>query len=139
MRNKARSRFPLFGLVVLLGLAGCVHVPVEPRPTPPPAPPPPVVQALHADPQQLRHRTEALAAALDVPVVGHQGRVGGGGAPGVPLPGWGLRLPAEVAPRLRTGEPAVLPLVHDGACLVDLRCVPEVDDARLLGALRRAL
>ena len=44
MRNKARSRFPLFGLVVLLGLAGCVHVPVEPRPTPPPAPPPPVVQ-----------------------------------------------------------------------------------------------
>ena len=44
MRNKARSRTPLFGLVVLLGLAGCVHVPVEPRPTPPPAPPPPVIQ-----------------------------------------------------------------------------------------------
>jgi lipoprotein-anchoring transpeptidase ErfK/SrfK len=40
MRNKARSRTPLFGLVVLLGLVGCVHVPVEPRPTPPPAPPP---------------------------------------------------------------------------------------------------
>lgn len=44
MRNKARSRIPLFGLVLLLGLAGCVHVPVEPRPTPPPAPPPPVFQ-----------------------------------------------------------------------------------------------
>lgn len=102
-------------------------------------PPPPVVQALHADPQQLRHRTETLAAALDVPVVAHQGRVGGGGAPGVPLPGWALRLPADVAPRLRTGEPAVLPRVHDGACLIDLRCVPEADDARLLGALRRAL
>ena len=45
MRNKARSRFPLFGLVVLLGLAGCVHVPVEPQPLPaPPPPPPPVLQ-----------------------------------------------------------------------------------------------
>ena len=42
MRNKARSRFPLFGLVVLLGLAGCVHVPVAPQPLPaPPQPAPP--------------------------------------------------------------------------------------------------
>ena len=33
---------------------------------------------------------------------------------------------------LRTGDPAVLPRVHDGACLIDLRCVPEADDERLL-------
>lgn len=104
-------------------------------------PPPPVTLALHAEPDRLRARTEALAAGLgaNVEVVTHQGRVGGGGAPGVPLHGWALRLPAEAAQRLRTGDPAVLPRVHDGACLVDLRCVPEADDERVLSAIRRAL
>ncbi|WP_418060061.1 L-seryl-tRNA(Sec) selenium transferase [Pimelobacter simplex] len=102
-------------------------------------PPSPVSAALHADPGDLRRRTERLGAALDVPVVAHDGRVGGGGAPGVPLAGWALRLPEATAERLRTGDPAVLARIHDGACLVDLRCVPETDDDRLLAALRRAL
>ena len=44
MRNKARSRIPLFGLVLLLGLVGCVHVPVAPPPAPPQPAPPPVLQ-----------------------------------------------------------------------------------------------
>ncbi|KAB2809494.1 L-seryl-tRNA(Sec) selenium transferase [Pimelobacter simplex] len=102
-------------------------------------PPSPVTAALHADPGDLRRRTERLAAALDLPVVAHDGRVGGGGAPGVPLAGWALRLPESAAAALRAGDPAVLPRVHDGACLVDLRCVPEDDDDRLLSALRRVL
>lgn len=102
-------------------------------------PPSPVTAALHADPDELHRRTARLGAALDVPVVAHDGRVGGGGAPGVPLPGWALRLPEPSAQALRTGDPAVLARVHDGACLVDLRCVPEADDDRLLAALRRAL
>jgi L-seryl-tRNA(Ser) seleniumtransferase len=29
--------------------------------------------------------------------------------------------------------------VHDGACLLDLRCIPESDDDRLLAAVRAAL
>jgi L-seryl-tRNA(Ser) seleniumtransferase len=101
--------------------------------------PPPVVQALHADVGQLRQRTDKLAQALDVPVVAHDGRVGGGGAPGVPLPGWALRLPEGLAVHLRTGDPAVLPRVHDGSCLIDLRCVPPGDDVRILDAVRQAL
>ncbi|MFP5310980.1 MAG: aminotransferase class V-fold PLP-dependent enzyme, partial [Actinomycetes bacterium] len=101
--------------------------------------PPPVVAALHADAGQLRSRTDRLAQALGVPVVAHDGRVGGGGAPGVPLPGWALRLPAGIAGPLRTGDPAVLPRVHDGACLVDLRCVPPQDDDRILAAVQQAL
>ncbi|GGG58622.1 L-seryl-tRNA(Sec) selenium transferase [Kocuria dechangensis] len=100
---------------------------------------PPVVQALHADPDRLRGRADRLARAVGAPVVAHDGRVGGGGAPGVPLPGWAVRLPEAVAPLLRTGDPAVLPRVHDHACLVDLRCVPEPDDDRLLAAVRAAL
>ncbi|SDP83143.1 L-seryl-tRNA(Sec) selenium transferase [Arthrobacter sp. ok909] len=100
---------------------------------------PPVVRALHADPAWLRNRTDRLAAALGVPVVAHDGRVGGGGAPGVALEGWALRLPEALAGPLRTGDPAVLPRVHDGSCLLDLRCVPEEDDDRILDAVRQVL
>jgi L-seryl-tRNA(Ser) seleniumtransferase len=99
----------------------------------------PVTQALHADPDRLRSRAERLATALGASVVAHDGRVGGGGAPGVPLPGWAVRLPEAAAEALRTGDPAVLPRVHDGACLLDLRCIPEADDDRLLAAARAAL
>lgn len=99
----------------------------------------PVTAALHADPDRLRARARALADAVGATVVPHDGRVGGGGAPGVPLPGWAVRLPEAAAAALRGGDPAVLPRVHDGACLVDLRCIPEADDDRLLAAVRSAL
>ena len=99
----------------------------------------PVTGALHADSGRLRARAERLAEAVGAPVVPHYGRVGGGGAPGVPLPGWAVRLPESAAAPLRTGRPAVLPRVHDGACLVDLRCIPEADDEALLAAVRVAL
>ena len=100
---------------------------------------PPVARALHADPDELAARAQRLAAAVGAPVVPHDGRVGGGGAPGVPLPGWAVQLPEAAAARLREGDPAVLPRVHDGACLIDLRCVPEADDERLAAAVRTAL
>jgi L-seryl-tRNA(Ser) seleniumtransferase len=100
---------------------------------------PPVTAALHSDPVRLRERTEALAEAVGGAVIEHDGRVGGGGAPGVPLPGWAVRLPEGTARWLRTGTPAVLPRVHSGACLVDLRCIPEDDDERLAGAVKSAL
>lgn len=99
----------------------------------------PVTRALHADPDRLRARAEQVAAAVGAGVIAHDGRVGGGGAPGIPLPGWAIRLPEAAAAPLRTGDPAVLPRVHDGACLLDLRCIPEADDERLLAAVRAAL
>lgn len=102
-------------------------------------PPPPVTQYLHADLDQLRLRAQELGDALGFPVVAHDGRVGGGGAPGVPLSGWAIRLPTEIARPLRLGDPAVLTRVHDGACLLDLRCIPEADDTRVLDAVRVAL
>jgi len=101
--------------------------------------PAPVTQALHADPAQLRARAKRLAAAVGAAVVDHDGRVGGGGAPGVPLPGCAVRLPEAAAAPLRAGDPAVLPRIHNGTCLLDLRCIPEPDDARLLSAVRTAL
>ena len=99
----------------------------------------PTSRALHADPARLRQRAEALAAAVDGEVVPHDGRVGGGGAPGVPLPGWAVALPESAAQALRLGDPAVLPRVHAGRCLIDLRCVPEAADGQLAAAVRAAL
>ncbi|MCK8613994.1 L-seryl-tRNA(Sec) selenium transferase [Gordonia sp. C13] len=101
-------------------------------------PRPPVHEYLHADTDRLRVRTENLGAATGFPIVEHDGRVGGGGAPGVPLHGWAVRLPVSTAQSLRLGDPAVLPRVHDDACLIDLRCIPEADDPLVLAAIKQA-
>ena len=102
---------------------------------------PPVAEYLHADNGRLRQRAEAVTARVGegVNVVPHDGRVGGGGAPGVPLPGWAIALPEQTAKALRVGTPAVLARVHDGVCLVDLRCIPETDDEILAEAVAHAL
>ncbi|NLF90991.1 MAG: L-seryl-tRNA(Sec) selenium transferase [Corynebacterium marinum] len=98
----------------------------------------PVRRALHAEPAALKARAEALAARVGGTVVPHDGRVGGGGAPGFALPGWAVSLPESLAGRLRTGDPVVLPRVHQGACLVDLRCVPTDLDDTVAEAILRA-
>ncbi|PCC48471.1 L-seryl-tRNA(Sec) selenium transferase [Brevibacterium aurantiacum] len=98
----------------------------------------PVQDALHIDVDQLRERSERVAGLVSGTVVAHDGRVGGGGAPGVPLPGWAVELPEELARPLRLGDPAVVARVHQGRCLIDLRCVPEADDDRIGEAVNRA-
>jgi L-seryl-tRNA(Ser) seleniumtransferase len=100
---------------------------------------PPVTAALHVTADELRPRVEALAAALGRGVVAVEGRVGGGGAPGVPLPGWAVEIPADAVERLRVGEPVVLARVEGGRGLVDLRCVPADRDGDVEAALRAAL
>lgn len=110
-------------------------------------PQPPVARYLHADSTALRERVvrlretvcEGLKADGDWEIVAVHGAVGGGGAPGVPLPGWALTLPAECARALRLGDPAVLARVDHGRCLVDLRCVEPDDDARVAGAIVASL
>ncbi|UVI36032.1 L-seryl-tRNA(Sec) selenium transferase [Brevibacterium spongiae] len=99
----------------------------------------PIHDALHIDLDRLRERTATLAEAVGAAIVAHDGRVGGGGAPGVPLPGWAVELPEGCAPALRTGDPAIVTRVHQGRCLVDLRCVPETDDDRLAAAVTAVL
>jgi L-seryl-tRNA(Ser) seleniumtransferase len=107
-------------------------------------PQPPVTTHRNLDEATLRERCDRLAAQLagdlghEVPVVPSTGHVGGGGAPGVPLPGWAVALPEAYARTLRTGDPAVLARAERGHCLVDPRCVPEDRDAELLAAIRAA-
>ena len=84
-------------------------------------------------------RTEKVAAAVGGVVVEHAGRVGGGGAPEVPLPGWAVALPEELARPLRLGEPPVVARVNQGRCLVDVRGVLESQDAELIAAIQAVM
>jgi L-seryl-tRNA(Ser) seleniumtransferase len=110
-------------------------------------PPPPVARALAADPATLFDRSERLVATLaahsvSASVVAAEGAVGGGGAPGVTLPGAAVALPEALAVPLRCGDPvrrgavpAVVGRVERGQLLLDLRSVDPDDDERLLAAV----
>ncbi len=101
-------------------------------------PRPPAYRFLHADPAHLRARTQTLTERLSVlgaELVSADGEVGGGGGPGVALPGWAVALPTAYAQRLRRGDPSVVARVHRGRCLIDLRCVEPGDDPRLAAAV----
>ncbi|MCY7374035.1 MAG: L-seryl-tRNA(Sec) selenium transferase [Spirochaetaceae bacterium] len=102
--------------------------------------PTPTRVALHADPVDLRARATGLADRLQaegVPAepVESDGVVGGGGAPGVLLPGSAVALSEHLAAPLRTGVTAVLGRVERGRLLLDLRCVPAERDTDLLNAV----
>ena len=102
----------------------------------------PVSTALHASADDLRPRVDRLAVALGREVVAVDGRVGGGGAPGFPLPGWAVEIPVAAVERLRTppgGVPAVLARIDDGRGLIDLRCIPADRDGDVEAAVRVAL
>jgi L-seryl-tRNA(Ser) seleniumtransferase len=109
----------------------------------------PTCTFLHADSDHLRARCEHLAAALTgdaedpdstgslaPEVVPSPGAVGGGGAPGLQLPGWAVTLPEGYAAALRRQDPCVVARVERGLTLVDLRCVPESADDEVLAAIR---
>ncbi len=97
----------------------------------------PTWQYLHTRPELLKRRCERLIDQLDdAELVPSAGAVGGGGAPGVALPGWAIALPAAFAERLRNGDPVVVGRVEHGRCLLDLRCICEADDDVLLAAIQ---
>jgi L-seryl-tRNA(Ser) seleniumtransferase len=100
-------------------------------------PPTPTALALHANPDELRARTEVVVADLGDPaeLIPAVGAVGGGSGPGVELPGWAISLPESYAEPLRLGDPAVVGRVEHGRCLLDLRCVPPDDDSDLIRAV----
>jgi L-seryl-tRNA(Ser) seleniumtransferase len=104
-------------------------------------PPAPAWLYLHADPNTLAARCRALAESLGpvASVAPSVGRVGGGAAPELELPGWAVAVPSTWAESLRVGRPAVITRVEGGRCLVDLRCVPADSDVQVLTALRACL
>jgi L-seryl-tRNA(Ser) seleniumtransferase len=110
-------------------------------------PPVPVVQALATDDIFIINRVEKVVADLvraevDAHPVRTQGAVGGGGAPGVPLPSAAVSVPDTLTGPLRTGPavrqgrlPAVIGRVEGGRLLLDLRAVVPADDETLTRAV----
>jgi L-seryl-tRNA(Ser) seleniumtransferase len=95
----------------------------------------PTWQAIRVSATSLRARCDRLAAHVGGEVVPSHGAVGGGGAPGLVLPGWALALPSSYAERLRLGTPCVVGRVEHDRCLLDLRCVPPAEDDRVRDAV----
>ncbi len=98
----------------------------------------PTWQALLADDERMRSRCGRLAGEVSGEVVPSNGAVGGGGAPGMLLPGWAVALPASFLPALRLGNPCVVGRIEKDRCLLDLRCIPEEHD-RLVAAAVHAV
>ena len=104
-------------------------------------PTPPVATALSSSPADLMSRARRLAVAIGpglATAVASEGRVGGGGAPGVPLPSAAVALPPALAEPLRLGDPSVVGHVKDGRLLLDLLTVPASAEALVVEAVRRA-
>jgi len=109
----------------------------------------PVWRMIAAPVAGLRARAEAVRAGIPaggrsrLRVADMTAAVGGGSLPGETLASAGLALDgrgaAAIAERLRTGDPAVLARVADGAVWLDLRTVAPDEDAVLADALGRVL
>jgi L-seryl-tRNA(Ser) seleniumtransferase len=104
----------------------------------------PTFAALHADVSALRERAERICTQLQhtqicAQVVESAGVVGGGGAPGVVLPGVAIALPERLAHPLRTGRPPVVGRLEKGMLLLDLRCIPSEADDELTAAVCAAV
>ncbi|GBD16305.1 L-seryl-tRNA(Sec) selenium transferase [bacterium HR26] len=114
----------------------------------------PVWQMISTPLDQLEARCRSWLAQLGhVPglaVVESQATVGGGSLPGETLPSRALAIPEAVARahgltldqlahRLRTGRPAVMPRVESGRLLIDARTVLPDQDGDLVQALRQAV
>ena len=52
------------------------------------------------------------------------------------MPGVAVALSESLAAPLRQASPPVLARVHDGQCVVDVRCVPEDQDELLAQTIR---
>ena len=104
-------------------------------------PEPPVPHALAVCVEDLAARARRIAESVGGPAeaVESEGRVGGGGAPGVGLPSAAVALPPELARPLRVGNPPVVGHVRAGRLHLDLLAVPEEMDDDLAAAVRRVL
>ncbi|MGE5755389.1 MAG: L-seryl-tRNA(Sec) selenium transferase [Planctomycetaceae bacterium] len=114
----------------------------------------PLWSFLNADLSSLVRRAERLAETfraelgLNASVVETTADLGGGSAPGEPIPTASVRVGPPFPPQansegdwartLRLGDPPVVPRVRGGAVLFDLRALADGEDKPLADAVRRA-
>ena len=83
---------------------------------------------------ELQRRAEALGAGEVVPCASVPG---GGSAPGVTIPSWGVALDGDRTGALRAHEPPVIARVVEGRTVLDLRTVDPADDPLVAAACVR--
>lgn len=108
----------------------------------------PVWRMLREPADEVRHRAERLAEALDGELEGARVRqseasVGGGSLPGYAVPSWAVEVrvpePEAMAARLRTGSPPVFCRVDEKAVVFDVRTVTKEELPDLTRAIQYAL
>jgi L-seryl-tRNA(Ser) seleniumtransferase len=108
----------------------------------------PTWRMLREPAEEVRHRAELLAKALDgdlegAHVVRCESSVGGGSMPGHAIASYGVEVrvpePNAMAARLRSGSPSVFCRVTERGVLVDLRTVAGEDLPDLARAVQYAL
>ncbi|RPJ85048.1 MAG: L-seryl-tRNA(Sec) selenium transferase [Acidobacteria bacterium] len=108
----------------------------------------PVLKMLAATPEQIGARASAIVEALagtglHAQVIDGTSAIGGGSAPGLPVPTRLIALSserataAELEERLRSSNPPVIARVENDAVLLDLRTVTLEQADLLLAAIRR--
>ena len=108
----------------------------------------PVHRMLTESSDGIRARAQTLSETIGgelegARVVKSEAAVGGGSMPGTGLPSWAVRIrvphPEAFASRLRTGTPAAVCRVQDGAVLLDCRTVSDEQVPHLARAVFYAL
>ena len=115
----------------------------------------PVLRMLHATNAELAERSRRFASQLlagiregreaEIDVIEGNSAVGGGAAPGVALPTSAITVshprmsPSAIEQSLRTAEPPVIARIAEDKVLIDLRTVPEPEEAGLRRVLTEVL
>jgi L-seryl-tRNA(Ser) seleniumtransferase len=96
----------------------------------------PVLRMLDAPADVLEARARRLADACDGEVVASTAKVGGGALPLLELPGPAVAIEVDLAPALRTGDPAVVGRIADGRLLLDVRTLTDEETDLAAAAVR---
>jgi L-seryl-tRNA(Ser) seleniumtransferase len=112
----------------------------------------PLLRLLNTPLAHWQQRAQTLAESLrtidgltGVRVIEDIAYVGGGSLPDQAAPTWVVEIQAahisdaELAGRLRLGEPPIISRVHDGKVVLDVRTILEPQQGLLADAIRRAL
>ncbi len=105
----------------------------------------PTLRMLGRPAEALLERAAAIRAALpsacDARVATTEATVGGGAFPLAAIPSAAVSLGGDVRElerRLREGDPPVVGRIRDDRLLLDLRAIPDAEDAALIDAITRA-
>ena len=109
----------------------------------------PALRRLTSPAEELRTRAEALARrladlpGLEIATVECESQAGSGSLPARGVASWGVRVTprhgsaADLAARLRRGEPPILARIQDDALILDLRTLDEEEAAAVGSRLRQ--